>query len=261
MRGDVKQDKNGRVLVTGGNGWIGSAIVSRYLRNGMDVAVVDISPSSRSGNKANERAHWIKADVCDADDLLRMRDEVERAMRTVTHVVSVAGGAIDGEFAALKNMESGTIHRSIALNLESHIHLVRTLLPLLEKDPNENKSITLISSINAIRDYHLPAYSAAKAGLGGFVRSMATELGTQGIRINAVLSGTVKSGRTINQPKDFEALQNSAALKRLVTPEDISQVVFAVSHLMVCVTGQEIVADCGQSVTSGDWQLTAKGGT
>jgi NAD(P)-dependent dehydrogenase (short-subunit alcohol dehydrogenase family) len=224
----------------------------------MEVAVVDLLPNLRHGKDAEPGLHNIRADVCSMDELLSMRGEVERCMNTVTHIVSVAGWALDGEFEALKNTKTETVHRSITLNLESHIHLVRVLIPLLEKDPGKNKSITLISSINAIRDFGLPAYSAAKAGLGGFVRSMAAELGEHGIRINAVLSGTIKSERTLRHPKDFEVLKRTTALKRLVTADEIAQLVFALSHLLTCVTGQEIVADCGQSVTSCEWRLTAK---
>jgi NAD(P)-dependent dehydrogenase (short-subunit alcohol dehydrogenase family) len=105
--------------------------------------------------------------------------------------------------------------------------LIREFLPLLEfghtrQAPDAtDRSITLVSSINALRDYGLPAYSAAKAGMFGFIRAMAPELGTRGIRINAVVPGTVETG-VQTQPKDLQALRRNTALGRLTSPSDIA---------------------------------------
>ena len=77
---------------------------------------------------------------------------------------------------------------------------------------------------------------------------MDTCRGAKGIRINAVLPGTVMTPRTAKQPKDFDAMRRGTALNRLASPEEIAKVVVTLSIDMTCVTGQSVIADCGQVV-------------
>ena len=91
----------------------------------------------------------------------------------------------------------------------------------------------------------------------GFARAMATELGARGIRINVVAPGTVVTGPTGSQPKDFERLRRGSALGRLAVPDDIAAAVIAVSHDLRAMTGQLLVIDCGQTVATPAWRLDA----
>jgi NAD(P)-dependent dehydrogenase (short-subunit alcohol dehydrogenase family) len=239
----------------GGGGGIGSAVVARYLDAGVHVAVVD-KERPRSGTSS---ALYIPADVTQEGDLARVRGELDRLGWAPAHLVSLAGGALDPEFGPLVDTDAATIRSSVELNLTSHILLVRELLQLLDAGDSAmpsaaDRSITLVSSINALRDYGLPSYSAAKAGMFGFVRAMASELGAQGIRINAVVPGTVMTSSSTDQPKDFEALRRGAALGRLASAEDVAEVIVALSHSLTAVTGQLLVVDCGQTVATPTWR-------
>ena len=137
---------------------------------------------------------------------------------------------------------------SIDLNLKSHLFIVQRALELLKRTPGGDRSITVVSSINAVRSHGLPAYSAAKAGIIGLVNATAKELGDLGIRINAVLPGTVPTLRTLKQPKDFEALRRSTLLGRLAQPHEIGQVIACLAIDCTCISAQAILADCGQSM-------------
>ena len=124
-----------------------------------------------------------------------------------------------------------------------------SLLPLFGKEDDLNRSITFVSSINAIKDYGLPAYSAAKAGLLGLISPLAAELGPRQIRVNALLPGTVLTERTIKLPRRLdESRKRGTALDRFATPDEIAEVAYVIAERMTCVTGQQIVADCGQSI-------------
>lgn len=246
-------DDQGTVLVVGGAGAIGTAVVRAYRGRGVDVIVIDETslPAATAANGVD----YIRADVTDDDDVSAARAHVASLDRRVRHVVSLAGGAMDTEFGAFADTSVATIRASLELNLTSHVLLTRAFVPLL--DLGGDCSLTLVSSINALRDYGLPAYSAAKAGLIGFARAMATELGAQGIRINVVVPGTVVTGSTSTQPKDFEGLRRGSALGRLAVPDDIAAAVLAVSHDLRAMTGQLLVVDCGQTVATPPWRLDA----
>ena len=260
-RGRNSRDEQGAVIVVGGAGGIGSAVVTAYLERRIDVAVVDKSAGPGiTASSSGGQLHHVVADVTQPGEIARARAELARLDWSFAHLVSLAGGALTVEFGTLTDIDASSIEQSIELNLTSHILLTREFLLLLDEDSREpqrdrDRSITLVSSINALRDYGLPAYSAAKAGMFGFVYAMAAELGRKRIRINAVVPGTVVTPSTQKQqPKDFEALRRGAALERLTRPEEVAAAVHAVSHILTAVTGQQLVVDCGQLVKAPEWR-------
>jgi NAD(P)-dependent dehydrogenase (short-subunit alcohol dehydrogenase family) len=259
------RDGQGSVIVVGGAGGIGSAVVTTYLERRIGVVVVDknASPEITSPSDGGQ-LHHVVADVTAPGEIARVRAELAQLGWSFGHLVSLAGGALAVEFGRLTEIDASSIEQSVRLNLTSHILLAREFLPLLRdaSDPghSRDRSITLVSSINALRDYGLPAYSAAKAGMFGFVYAMAAELGREGIRINVVVPGTVMTPATrMQQPKDFEGLRRGSALGRLTRPDDVAAAVHAVSHTLTAVTGQQLVVDCGQLVRAPDWRLPGDG--
>jgi NAD(P)-dependent dehydrogenase (short-subunit alcohol dehydrogenase family) len=256
---DGVDDDRSAVIIAGGSGAVGTAVVKRYVARDIGVIVIDKAPlPTASSSKGVE---YLCADVTNDDDIAHAREQVEALGWNVHHVVSLAGGAMEAEFGALIDTSISTIRRSVDLNLTSHVLLTRALVPLLiaptpgDGEVAGDRSVTLVSSINAVRDYGLPAYSAAKAGMFGFARAMASELGARGIRINVVVPGTVVTDTTQTQPKDFEGLRRGAALRRLAMPDDIAVAVIAASHDLRAMTGQLLVIDCGQTVATPPWRL------
>ena len=237
-------------VVVGGAGGIGSAIVRRFVSGGMCVALADrdAGKGRAVASALGEAARFFPVDVLDRDSLDALAGELARVHGGLDHLISLAGGSLEGEYRGLKAATPEMIHGSIDLNLKSHLLLVKTLVPLLESGTGD-RSITLISSINAIKDYGLPAYSAAKAGLLGMTYPLATELGQAQIRVNTLLPGTVETERTARLPRRLDdSRRNGTALGRFATPAEIAEVAWSIAVHMTCVTGQSIVADCGQSI-------------
>ncbi len=238
-------------IIFGGAGCIGSATALCFLRRGFEVIVVDkqevTSPDLTP--HLGKKIHQYQADLTCTDELDAAIFSLAAARSAQpAHVVSLAGGALPGEFEGLACCHRETMSSSIDLNLKSHLFILQRTLELLKQSHGEDRSITVVSSINAVRSHGLPAYSAAKAGLIGLVGATAKELGDLGIRINAVLPGTVPTPRTLKQPKDFEALRHSTLLGRLAQPHEIGQIIAALAIDCTCITGQAILADCGQSM-------------
>lgn len=235
---------NDTVLVSGGAGGIGRAVVSGLLERGLEVIVLDLKQPEKT---ILPLVTYLELDVCDPTAVRDTFDTL-RATR-LTSLVTLHGGALLNEFGPLEELGYSEILASINLNLCAHLNLIIHALPLFNASTAKNKSITLVSSINAICGFGLPGYSAAKAGLRGAVVSMMKDLGTKDIRINCVLPGTVPTPRTIQEePKNFRALEEGSALKRLTTPEEVSKAIIAVALDFRSMTGQELVIDSGQSV-------------
>lgn len=157
------------------------------------------------------------------------------------------GGMFGVAWEGMRKVPFSTISDSIDLNLKAHIRITQALLPLFASASLGDRSITYLSSINALLDCGGPGYSAAKAGLLGFVRACTSELGKDGIRVNAVLPGTVPTPNTVVDRTDLGLMLEKTALGRLTTPQEVAEVIYALTQNMTCITGQFIVADCGQS--------------
>jgi len=238
-------------VVVGGAGGIGSAIARRFAAGGMAVAIGDrdAHKGSHLASKLGDMARFFQVDVLDQESIDRLAADLAGTYGFIDHLISLAGGSLEREYKGLKVLTPEMIHGSIDVNLKSHLFLVRALEPLLSAGEERDRSITFVSSINAIKDYGLPAYSAAKAGLLGLAYPLATELGARQIRVNALLPGTVMTERTAGLPRRLDdSRRNGTALGRFASPAEIADVAWAMAEHMTCVTGQSIVTDCGQSM-------------
>jgi NAD(P)-dependent dehydrogenase (short-subunit alcohol dehydrogenase family) len=231
-------------IVFGGAGALGSEVVARLTRRGLFVYVIDINDF-----KKEDSVDFIRTDVRKSEQL---DDAIKyilnsKSSRKITTIISLAGGAINNEFLGLAGGEDQLFIDSIHLNLTSHILIAKRAQTVLH-DCSDNKSLTFVSSINALKSYGLPAYSAAKAGLVGLVRSTMVELGRNSIRVNAILLGTFLTLRTSKQPKDFAALAQGTALGRITTANEVAHCVEFIALDATSITGQDIVVDCGQTI-------------
>ncbi len=236
------------VMVFGGAGGIGVPIV-RKLADSFHVVVVD--KNQEAGEKLPGRyIDFVEADVIDFEAIGRLSSAIDAQYYPVSHIVSLAGEAFLEEYDGFEGLEMNVIERSIRLNLLSHINILKHFYPLIERSGASNKSVTFISSINAMKGYGLPAYSSAKAGLYGFMHSLVDEMGAKHIRVNCISPGTVPTPKTLQEPKDFDGYKKGTALNRLTTPEEVANGVYALICLMTSVTGQNLVIDSGQTVTA-----------
>jgi len=254
------------VIVTGAAGAIGSRTAAAFLDAGYNVLGLDrlTVESARDadilvGPHPQDRASggYLHA-VVDVMDARQLADTVERhrSMGPLAHLVSIAGGAAPGETAVTDpaDVDDALFRSSIELNLVAQFGLVRCCLPWLRQSAAvvADRSIALTSSLNGLRGVDLFGYSAAKAGVNGLARVLSTSLGPEGIRVNAVAPGTVRTPRTehawAHDHDHFDRLSQKAALERLSTAEEVGQAFLALASALTSVTGHVLCVDAGQTV-------------
>lgn len=236
------------ILITGGDGNIAKRIVKKYINNGNRVIATDIHKKTKNLEFYKHKNYeYYQLDVMQVEQIQQLYYIIEKRYGRITHLISAAGMPVEGEKDGIKNATIDEIDKSIKLNLSSHIYITKIFLPLLEKE-NGNKTITMISSINALKSFNLPVYSAAKSGLYGFMNSLTKELGKKNIRINVVSPGTVPTDKELSMGEKFcnYHYKTMLALDNFTKPEDIADTIFALTHIMKAITGQNIVVDSGQ---------------
>ena len=237
------------VLITGGAGGIGSEIVKRFIEGGFFVHVIDIDTKGAKElltTFGKDNINVINVDVTDESALknyvLSLKDF------SIEHIITVAGRALCDEWKGFLNLGLDSVKKSVELNLLGHLNVIHEFAPFLTKTSN-NKSVLMISSINALGGFGLPAYSAAKAGLVGFMNATAFEFGDLGIRINVLSPGTIVTEATKKEPKDFGSLLNGTAINKFATADEVADLSFRICNDFTSVTGQNFIIDAGQSIS------------
>ena len=237
-------------LITGASRGIGRAIAVGLARNGADVALLgrDRNALEETAAACLEARAGTKTLVLTADvaDNAAVQEAVARTLAEfgrIDSAVSNAGQSVD---ALLLRLKPEAIEHMLSVNLKSAFYLCGAVAKPMMKQ--RGGSIVLVSSIVGMSgNPGQSAYAAAKAGLLGLAKSLAKELGSRNIRVNAVAPGLIETNMTEKMPdaaRDYFLKQ--AALGRLGKPEDVSGVVsFLCSDAAAYVTGQTLVVDGG----------------
>lgn len=230
------------VIVTGAASGIGRASAEALVADGRKVALWDVSPDV----EAVAAALGMPGSVVDVTgDLAGPVAAAAEALDGLSGLVHAAGTVAVEPVGAYT---SASWDRVVDVNLRAHALLVQEMLPHLQRA--ENASVVGISSIEGIRaNPFIPAYCASKAGMLGLTRSMAAQLGPDGIRVNAVCPGFIVTPM-LQQALDIDEVrigfEEAAPLGRLGQPHEIAAVVaFLISDKASFVTGTEIVVDGG----------------
>lgn len=249
----MQQTTADTIVIAGGSGFIGKSVTARYLSDGHRVIIIDRNrEESFRLKERNKDVHVIICDLTNSQESRRASEEIFECFGGVTHAIHLVGGHVPGEGSGIAATPDETIEKGLQLYLKNNLYFLRDMLPLVEREKRANRSVLFVSSINAIQDYGHYVYGACKAGILGIVRSSATELGSKGIRINAILPGTCPNPEKLIPAFDYESLHKETVLNRFVSPEEIAQSAYAFTHLMTAVTGQYLPVDCGQTISS-DW--------
>lgn len=223
-------------LVTGGAGGIGHVIIDTLQTAGARVVCLDLTQP--------DDGEWIPCDV--RNDVSVGEAVAQTAARhgRIDIAVHAAGVSRDGVVWKLTPQEWDFVHE---VNLRGAFYLTRHVVPVMR--PRGAGRIILIGSINGSRGkFGTSAYAASKAGLIGFARSVSRETGRDGIRVNVVEPGWVRTPMTEQLPSQLrEQALGETLLGELVEPEDVANaVMFLAGPQSRRITGQILRVDSGQ---------------
>jgi 3-oxoacyl-[acyl-carrier protein] reductase len=229
-----------RALVTGASRGIGRAIARELARAGAEVVIGYRSGEAEAAELAAELGGVaIQADVSTADDARRLVEEAG----DIDVLVNNAGLTRDGLLARMSDDDWRTV---IETNLSSVFYTCRAVTrPMMKKRAG---AIVNVSSVVGVHgNWGQTNYAASKAGIIGFTKSMARELGSRGIRANVVAPGYVKTQLTDVLPEEAtQAMVANTPLGRVAEPEDIAGAVrFLASDDASFITGEVVLVDGG----------------
>ena len=227
-------------LVTGASRGIGRAVAAELARAGAVVVLGYRSGKDEAESLAGELGgRAIQADVSSAEDAARLVAEAG----DVDVLVNNAGLTRDGLLARMSDDDWRTV---IDTNLSSVFYTCRAVTrPMMKKRAG---AIVNISSIVGVHgNWGQTNYAASKAGIIGFTKSLARELGSRGVRANVVAPGYVKTRLTDVLPDEATAAMLQATpLGRLGEPEDVAGAVrFLCSDAAAFITGEVLLVDGG----------------
>lgn len=243
-------------LITGAGGGIGRAAARLFAQEGAAVAVADVNAQTAEETAhlittAGGRAISLTCDVGNADQITAMVAAVQAEFGRLDALYNNAG--ISGPLGGLLDVtpeDWATVQR---INLDGTFWCCRAAMPLLLASPGA--SIINQSSVAALVGGGPPhlgpvtPYNASKAAVIALTRSIAYEFGDRGVRCNAILPGSIKTGMTgpaLGSEKYVSGVTQATPLKRFGEPEEIARAaLFLASDAASFVTGETLVVDGG----------------
>ena len=236
-------------IITGGSRGIGKSICETFAQNGCNVAFTyNNSKDSAEAlaeklNSSGIKAKAFKSDASNFDDATKLVEDVLNDFGKIDILVNNAGIKKDN---LLMRMEKSDFDSVINTNLSSVFNLTKASIKTFLKQ--RNGSIVNISSVVGVKgNAGQSNYSASKAGIIGFSKSIALELGSRNIRSNVIAPGFIETDMTDSLSEDvINSWKESIPLKRGGNPSDVGNAcVFLASDLSSYITGQVLHVDGG----------------
>ena len=233
-------------IVTGGSKGIGRAISVELAKDGYHI-IINYKSDDKAAAETLEMirnngadGETIKFDVSNFEETRNAINDIASRLNNIEVLVNNAGITADGLFIMMSEDDWDSV---INTSLKGFYNITK---PVLEKMvPRKRGSIVSISSVSALIGHRGQAnYSAAKAGLIGTSRAIASEVARLGIRVNVVAPGIIETGMIKDVPKDF--IKGIIPMARAGHPEEVAKVVrFLCSEDASYITGQVISVNGG----------------
>jgi 3-oxoacyl-[acyl-carrier protein] reductase len=236
-------------IITGGSRGIGKSICESFAQNGCNVAFTYNNSKESAESLVKElngsgiKAKAYKSDASNFDDATKLVEDVLDDFGKIDILVNNAGIKKDN---LLMRMEKSDFDSVINTNLSSVFNLTKASIKTFLKQ--RNGSIINISSVVGVKgNAGQSNYSASKAGIIGFSKSIALELGSRNIRSNVIAPGFIETDMTNSLSEDvINSWKESIPLKRGGNPSDVGNAcVFLASDLSSYITGQTLHVDGG----------------
>jgi 3-oxoacyl-[acyl-carrier protein] reductase len=245
-----KDFENKVALVTGASRGIGRAVAVRFAEGGAKVAIA-YAGNDTAANEAKaecERAgaaaiHMLKFDVADPEACARAVEETVEKLGALHVLVNNAGISIDG---LIMRYKADDLKRMLDVDLASVFHLCKAAVRPMMKQ-RQGSIVNLTSVVGEQGNAGQTVYSMAKAGLIGFTKSLARELGSRNIRVNAVSPGLIETDMTKELPEAAKkAMAEGASLGRAGTAREVAEAIaFLGSDRASFITGEVLRVNGG----------------
>ena len=240
-------------LITGAASGMGKATAELFAEQGAIVAATDIQEKELESVVENVReagysAHSWVLDVSDPDAIQETIEAIAQQLGGLDIIVNNAGIGAGGPFDA----DDYEIRWSRALDvmLTAHQRIIRAALPHL-RNSSSPRIVNIASTEGLGATKYSTAYSTAKTGAIGLTRALAVELGSEGITVNCICPGPIRTGMTasISEADKQEYARRRIALKRYADPEEVAQMTLSlVLPAASFVTGVALPVDGGLTI-------------
>lgn len=239
------------VVVTGGASGIGESIVEAFVQQKSRVIFLDIQDDSAKsliekfealGNPPPEYFH------CDLTNTSELQSVMEQILRSVPMIDVLVNNAGNDKRHKIEEVTSDFWDWCIQINLKHQFFMAQAVLPRMRQA--KRGSIINMSSIGwVIPSTGIPVYVTAKAAIVGMTRTLAHEVGADGIRVNCVMPGAIvteKQRKLVYTDEYKKQIMERQALKKEILPEDVAKLIlFLASDESSTITNQSFVIDAG----------------
>ena len=235
-------------IITGGARGIGREIALTFAKQGADLALFDVMPepleqTAKELKALGRRAEGVLVDVTDGK---QVEDGVAKVLDKLGRVDILINNAGITKDALVVRMDDAQWDRVLDINLKGSFLCTRAAAKVMLKQ-RHGRIVSIASIVGLIGNPGQANYAASKAGIIGMTKSVAKELASRGVTVNAIAPGFIKTEMTEALPEAArQRLQEAIPMGTLGEPRDVAQAaLFLVSDAARYITGQVLVVDGG----------------